>query len=93
MLYDHIIDAKEHRRGNQQWIIQRNWQHRVHKTKKYKQKHNTIFVEHHYAQTNTNNRSKTQALLQKTGGKDERTLFYAEIVTGITTRNSESKDT
>ena len=36
--------------GNQKWTIQRNQQHRVHKTKKKnpKQKHNTICVGHHY---------------------------------------------
>jgi hypothetical protein len=36
-----------------------------------KQKHNTICGGHHYAQANTNNVSKTRALLQTTGGKDE----------------------
>jgi hypothetical protein len=35
-----------YRRGNQKWTIQRNWQHRVHKTKKTKQKHNMICVGH-----------------------------------------------
>jgi hypothetical protein len=34
------------------WTIQRNWQHRW---RKAKQKHNTICVEHHYTQINTNN--------------------------------------
>jgi hypothetical protein len=48
--------------------IQRNWQHR---RRHPKQKHNTICVEHHYAQTNTNNVSETQWLLQTIGGKDE----------------------
>ena len=33
-----------------------------------KQKHNTICVGHHFAQTNTNNVNKT---LQTTGGKDD----------------------
>ena len=40
----------------------------------YKDKQNkntTIYVEHHYAQTNTNNVNKTRALLQTTGGIDE----------------------
>ena len=35
------INTREYRRGNQKWIIQRNWQHRVlriHKTKKNKAK-------------------------------------------------------
>jgi len=27
------INLREYRRGNQEWTIQRNWQHRVHKTK------------------------------------------------------------
>ena len=30
--------VREYRRGNQQWTIQRNWQHRVHKTMKNKTK-------------------------------------------------------
>jgi hypothetical protein len=45
-------------------------------------------------QTNTNNVNKTCILLQTTGGKDEPNIvFYAEIVTDITTWNSEHKDT
>ena len=39
------------------------------------EKHNTICVGHHYTQTNTNNINKTWALLQTTGGKDERTVL------------------
>ena len=37
------INGREYRRGNHKWIIQRNWQHSVHKTKKNKTKsqHNT----------------------------------------------------
>jgi chloramphenicol 3-O-phosphotransferase len=26
------INVREYRRGNREWTIQRNWQHRVHKT-------------------------------------------------------------
>ena len=47
--------------GNQQWTIQRNWQHWVHKTPdedKQNKKHNTIYVGHHYAQINTTNVNK-----------------------------------
>ena len=40
-------------------------------TRQAKQKHNTICVGHHYAQTNTHNVNKTWALLETTGGKDE----------------------
>jgi hypothetical protein len=36
------------------------------------QRHNIICVGNHYTQTNTNNVNKTSALLQTTGGKDER---------------------
>ena len=39
--------------------------------RKSKLKNNTIYVEHHCMQTNTNKVNKTSALLQTTGGKDE----------------------
>ena len=39
--------------------------------RKTKQKHKSIYVGHHYPQTNTNNVNKTRALLQTTGGKDK----------------------
>jgi hypothetical protein len=32
------INVREYRRGNQTWTIQRNWQHRAHKTKTHKRK-------------------------------------------------------
>jgi hypothetical protein len=55
--------------------------------RKTKQKHSTICVGHHYAQTITNNVNKTRALLQTTRGKDEANIvFYVEIVTDITTK-------
>jgi hypothetical protein len=38
-----INDVKEYRRGNQNLTIQRNWQHRVHKAKKNKNK-NTPYM-------------------------------------------------
>jgi hypothetical protein len=38
---------------------------------KTNQKHNTMRVGHHYAQTNTNDINKTWTLLQRTGGNDE----------------------
>jgi hypothetical protein len=44
--------------------------------RKTKQKHNTIFVGHHYMQTNTNNISKICAFLQTTRGKDEPNSLY-----------------
>ena len=46
--------------------------------------HNTIYVGHHYAKTNTNNVNKTWHVLQTTGGKDEpKHRFYVEIVTKL----------
>ena len=42
---------------------------------KPKQKHNRKRVEHHYAQTNTNNINKTWSLLQ-TGGKDQQNIVF-----------------
>ena len=54
---------KEYRRGNQEWTIQRNWQHWAHKTqdedKQSKKQHNTICVGHHDTQTSINNVNKT----------------------------------
>ena len=86
------IHVSEYRSGNQNRTIQRNWQHRAHKTMKNKTKLNTLFVGHHYAQASTNNVNKTWALLQTTGGKPNRTSFYAEIIEDFTTRNSERRD-
>jgi len=57
-------------------------------------RHNIICVGHHCAQTNTNNVNTTWVLKQTTGGKDEPNIFfYEEIVTNITTRNSERNRT
>ena len=33
------INVREYRRNNQEWTIQRNWQHWAHKTKAHKTKH------------------------------------------------------
>ena len=42
---------------------------------KQNKKHNTIYVGHHFKQTNTNNVNKTWVLLQTTGGEDDRLSF------------------
>jgi len=39
---DTQINASEYKRDNQKWTIQRNWQHRLHKTKKKKKKTHTV---------------------------------------------------
>ena len=41
-----------------------------------KQKHNTICVGHHYAQTSTNNVNKTCVLLLTTSGKDDPNIVF-----------------
>jgi hypothetical protein len=51
--------------------------------RKTKQKHNTIFVGHHYALTNTNNVNKTWSLLQTTGGNDEPHAFVCVRSGGV----------
>jgi len=62
--------------------------------RKTKQKQKTICIGHHYTQTNSKNVNKTRAFLQTTGGKDEPNIvFYGEIITDITTQNSEHKNT
>ena len=59
-----------------------------------KEKQNTICIEHYYVQAITYNVIKTWFLLQTTGGSDEPNIvIYADIVTGNTTRNSESNET
>ena len=53
----------------------------------YKEKHNTIYVGHHYMQTNTNNVYKTWALLQTTGGKEEPNtvfMFWKMLLSHLT---------
>jgi len=50
------INVKENRRGNQEWKIQRNWQHWVHKTQNDdKQTKNTTQhnMRYKYTQANT----------------------------------------
>ena len=57
------IKVREFRKGNEKRTIQRNWQHRVHNTKKKnnprKPNNYTICIGHHYAQASTYNVNKT----------------------------------
>ncbi len=64
-----IINAREYRRGVHQRRIQRHWQ-------QDEEKHNTIRVGHHYAQTIPKNVNKTCALIQTTVGKDEPNAIF-----------------
>ena len=66
MYHGFRLSVRKHRSGNKKWTIQRNWQHRVHKTKNNTTRY---CVGHHYAQTNTNNVNNTWTLTQTTGGK------------------------
>jgi hypothetical protein len=59
------INVREYRRDNQKWTTGNI---RYIRRRKSKQKHNTICVWHHYAQTHTNNVRKTWVLIQATGG-------------------------
>ena len=70
------MNVREYRRSNQKRTIQRNWQHRVHKTKKNKAKtqHNMCWTPL-YA-NKTNNVNKTYTLLQITGVKDEPNIVF-----------------
>ena len=44
------INVREYGRTNQKWTFQRNWQHKIHKTKKNKTKtqHNIVLDTGHY---------------------------------------------
>jgi len=57
------INVRENRRGNQEWTIQRNWQHCVNKTQNEdKQNKNTIQKTKKMSNTNhTTNWGSTQA--------------------------------
>ena len=46
------------------------------KSKKQKQKRNTICIGHHYAKTNTNNVNRTCTLIKTTGGKDDPNIVF-----------------
>jgi hypothetical protein len=54
--YQNIVESESGAKlmENQKWTMQRNWQHRIHKTQcedKPNKKHNTICVGHHHKQT------------------------------------------
>ena len=71
-------NVNEFRRGNQEWRIQRKWQHRVHKTKtnEANTQHN-IWWRPPYA-ASTNNVNKIWALLQTIRGKDGPNIVFMQ---------------
>jgi hypothetical protein len=75
----------------------KNWQSRETgntghtRRRKTIKKHNTIFVGHHYAPSNTNNVNKAWALLQTTGGKVQANIVCVTPI--VRRRNSERNDT
>ena len=65
------INVREYRRGNKKnWLSRETGYIGYTRRRKTKQKHKTICVGRHYAQTNTNNVNNTRALLQTTGGSN-----------------------
>ena len=52
------------------------WQHRVHRRRKTKQKHNTICTGYHFTSLDTNKVNKTCTLLQTTGRNDEHNIVF-----------------
>jgi len=80
------INVGEYRRGNKKGQSRDTGNIGCTRRRQTKQKHNTICVGHYYAQADTHYVSKTCALLQTTGGKDEPSIvFSSEIVTDMTT--------
>ena len=71
--------VREYGRGNQKGQHRETGNIWYTRRRKPKQKRNTIFVGHHYAQTNTNNVNKTCALLQTTGGKDDPNIVFKSV--------------
>ena len=56
---DGKVNVREYRMGNQRWSNQRNWQHRVHKTKTNQANtQHKVWDTTMYRQTNTNNGKK-----------------------------------
>jgi hypothetical protein len=88
-LEQYYINVREYRRDH----VRETGNIAYTRRRQTKQKHNTICVGHHRSQTNTNNINKTWALLQTTGGKDDPNIILCEIVTDITSQNSERRDT
>ena len=58
-IHIYFINVRENRRGNQQWTIQRNWQHWVHQTQR-KTQHN-IYVLDTTIHRDSNNVNKTSS--------------------------------
>ena len=92
------INVRKYRRGNQNFTIQRNWQQMVHRTTKNKPKtqHNMCWAplcasKHKEREYDMNMNVNTPTYNWRKRRSEHR--LYADIVTDITTRNSERKDT
>jgi len=68
------IIVREYRKGNQERITQRNWQHRVHKTKEHTQKNTTQYVLDTTAQMYIN-QARTKNVLHKRSQKPENAVY------------------
>jgi hypothetical protein len=71
-----IINLREYRRAIKNGQSRETGEHKVHKTKTNKPKHNSICGAHHYAQANTNNVYITRAFLETSGWKDEPNIGF-----------------
>jgi hypothetical protein len=79
--------------SNQKWTIQRNWQHKERKKKKIaKEKHNSIYTGHQCANKHKKRKQDMSPPTNTEGKEEPHIVFYAQIVTDITTLNSERKD-
>jgi hypothetical protein len=74
------INIRENRRGNQQWTIQRNWQHWVQMTPdedKQNKKHTTHYVlDNTMCKENTNNVNKTLVYKQLEVKTNRTSVFF-----------------
>jgi hypothetical protein len=74
------INIRENRRGNQQWTIQRNWQHWVQMTPdedKQNKKHTTQYVlDNTKCKENTNNVQKTLVYKQLEVKTNRTSVFF-----------------
>jgi hypothetical protein len=80
------LNVREYQRPIQKWKSKETDNLGYIRRNKTKQKHNTIYVGHHYAETNTINVNKTCALQQtpdKTGTKHNLCEIYVNITNGV----------
>jgi hypothetical protein len=81
-----LLNVREYQRKIKQWQSRETDKLGYTRRNKTKQKHNTMYVGHHYAHTHTINENKTCALQQitgKTGTKHSLCEIYVNITNGV----------